>query len=135
MYTWKEELCTGHDEVDKQHRKLFQVCARIEKNLQNGDQDVARRTVIEGVKYLKEYTCLHFTTEEKLQLSLNYEDYENHKSIHDSFKKQIAEYEKQLEQCNYCRESVDELLTIVTKWLFNHIMGMDQKIPKTSYNA
>ena len=129
MYKWKDELRIGYDEVDEQHRKLFAICERIEKNFEAGNSEAQRRTSMEGVKYLKEYTFVHFETEERLQRSLNYEDYEKHKMVHDSFKKQIYAYEKDLMEHSYDRQVVEQLLLIVRKWLYEHIMGMDQLIP------
>ncbi len=130
MYTWKDQLRTGHDEIDKQHRMLFTICDRIEKNFENGDKAKKRFTTIEGIKYLKEYTLRHFETEEQLQQSLNFADYEEHKMVHDHFREMVRTYEKELEEHDYDEETVNRLLEIVKKWLFDHIMGMDQNIPK-----
>lgn len=67
MYTWKDELWTGHTEIDEQHRMLFVICNRMEKNFEDGNDVSKRRTVVEGIKYLKQYTLHHFETEEQLQ--------------------------------------------------------------------
>lgn len=130
MYTWKEELRTNHNEIDEQHRMLFMICNRIEKNFVDGNAVNKRRTAVEGVKYLKEYTLNHFETEERLQQSLNFADYEKHKMVHDHFRERVYAYEKELEEHNYDIETVGKLLEMVKKWLFEHIMGMDQRIPE-----
>lgn len=130
MYAWNDQLRTGHEEIDEQHRMLFKICDRIEKNFDDGDQAKKRNTAIEGAKYLKMYTLRHFETEERLQQSLNFVDYEKHKMVHEQFKKMLGVYEKELVEHNYDDETVNKLLGIVKKWLVDHIMGMDQKIPK-----
>lgn len=130
MYTWKDQLRTGHDEIDEQHRMLFMICDRIEKNFENGDKAKKRYTAIEGLKYLKEYAIRHFETEEQLQLSLNFAGYAEHKMVHDHFREMVYTYEKELEEHDYDDEIVNKLLEISKKWLFDHIMGMDQNIPK-----
>lgn len=50
--------------------------------------------------------------------------------VHDHLRKMVYTYEKELEEHNYDKETVSKLLEIVRKRLFEHIMGMDQKIPK-----
>ncbi len=130
MYTWKDELRTGHEEIDEQHRMMFMICDRIERNFEDGDEAKKKRTTMEGIKYLKEYTLHHFETEERLQQSVDYADYEDHKRVHDHLREMVHKYEKELEESDYDQETVSRLLEMVKEWLFDHIMGMDQRIPK-----
>ena len=128
MYKWTEDLCTGYDEIDEQHRKLFTVCARIEKIVRENDNKAGQRTAIEAIKYLKQYANEHFMTEEAFQRSIGYEDYEIHKKVHDSLREWVVEYECKLIENDFNRETILELVEYVEKWLYEHIMGMDQKI-------
>ena len=128
MYDWKEEYCIGNEKIDSQHHELFTICNRIEKIFSDSDAQKNKRAVVEGIKYLKEYTLQHFENEEELQRSIGYEEYEQHKSVHEYFRKQILVYEQKLDENQYSYKSVYAFLEMVKNWLVHHILGMDQNI-------
>ena len=128
MYKWDDKYCIGEPTIDSQHQKIFQICERVMKIFQYGDDARNQRTRAESVKYLKNYTIEHFTSEEKYQRSIGYEGFEAHHQVHEDFARTIAEQETILEEHGYSFETVEQFVTIINNWLVEHIMDSDQKI-------
>ena len=125
---WYQEYYIGVPEIDKQHQQLIQAVNRVSDIYREKDNERNRRICIEAIKYLKSYTLNHFSDEEAFQRSIGYEDYENHKKIHDDFVQTVIEYEKILQEQNYSSESVQKFISICSKWISYHILNKDQKI-------
>ena len=61
-----------------------------------------------------------------MQLSLNYEEYEMHRHLHDNLRNvTIPALDKDLEENNYNRDSIERFISIVAGWLTGHIMIVD----------
>ena len=130
IYKWNDSFCIGNEKIDAQHKKLFQIVARIENVIQDEYESESRkiRVTAEAIKYLKQYTVQHFADEEALQLSLDYEDYPAHRKLHEDFKQIVLCHNEKMERQQYTNETVQEFLVIVEKWLVEHIMNADQAI-------
>lgn len=64
-----------------------------------------------------------------MQLSLNYEEYEMHRHLHDNLRNvTIPALDKDLEENNYNRDSIERFISIVAGWLTGHIMIVDLAI-------
>lgn len=64
-----------------------------------------------------------------MQLSLNYEEYEMHKHLHDNLRNvTIPALDKDLEENNYNHDSSERFISIVAGWLTGHIMIEDLAI-------
>ena len=86
VFAWKDQYCVGVEEIDSAHIRLFTIVRRLMKNLFLNDYEKNKRTCIEVVKYLKQYTIEHFAQEEAFQLKIGYGGYPNHKRIHDNMR-------------------------------------------------
>ncbi|GHV35913.1 hemerythrin [Synergistales bacterium] len=122
---WSQELETGNETIDSQHKQLFKLISDIVEACMNGkDADVPKK----ALDFLASYTVKHFADEEALQLQYGFPDYERHKKIHDDFKVTAAalveEYnsELSLEKLN------SKIHSVVIHWLTRHIKGEDAKI-------
>lgn len=128
MYEWDERYCIGQPIIDAEHRKLFQLCARVVRIFQYEDEQRNQRAIAEAVKYLKNYTLEHFADEEAYQRSIGYEGFEEHRKKHEAFAQTILEQENIMEKSGYAPEAVEEFARIVNDWLFDHILNCDQAI-------
>lgn len=124
---WTENLAVGIDNIDNQHKILFE---KVNQLLDACSAGQGKTVIIDTLDFLRDYTKEHFGDEEKYMLSINYPEYDNQKKLHTTF---INELEKINDEYN---ESGNKLLltlsinSMVVKWLTNHISIEDKKIGK-----
>lgn len=124
---WKDEYNLGVDSIDKEHRRLFKI---INKLFAFGDEEKKSQWACqEGIKYFKEHAMKHFADEEAYMKSIDYEDFETHKHIHDDFRKHtLPALEEELERNNYSGDAVDHFLGVCAGWLIGHTLTEDHAI-------
>lgn len=114
---WSDKLLFGIDEIDSQHKQLFDLAATFEGN---GDQIRVMKTLAELANYIK----VHFKEEEALLERCGYPRLAEHKALHGRFKDML----RQLLQ-NANRMTLDEIATqvqyLINGWFYNHIMIAD----------
>lgn len=130
MIQWSDDYCLGVDLIDHQHQELFRAINRLLSIVSDDGDDGFRsqRSCMEALKYLKNYTIQHFQDEEIYQIQVGYEGYIRHKEIHDNFKRRLLIQEGLIIASNYSRDTVRELVRMLTDWLLNHIIQEDQDI-------
>lgn len=129
IFAWKDQYCVGVEEIDSAHMRLFTIVRRLLKNLELNDYEKNKKTCIEVVKYLKQYTIQHFAQEEEFQLKIGYGGYKNHKRIHDSMRNiTIPALERQMTESDYSEKSVEHFAGVCAAWLTAHVMLEDQAI-------
>lgn len=124
---WNERFNIGVDSIDKAHQRLFSIVAKLLSL--NEDSAKQQHACQEGIKYFKNYTIKHFADEEAYMKSINYSDFDIHKSLHDNLRDNtIPALEKEMESQNYSVESVQHFLGFCIGWLNGHIMVEDHAI-------
>lgn len=127
VFAWKDQYCVGVEVIDNAHMRLFTIVRRLLKNLMLNDYEKNKRTCIEVIKYLKQYTIEHFAQEEAFQQKIGYGGYINHKRIHDYMREiTIPALEKQMEKNYYSEETVEHFAGVCAGWLTAHVMLEDQ---------
>lgn len=127
VFAWKDQYCIGVEDIDNDHIRLFTIVRRLMKNLMLNDYEKNKRTCIEVIKYLKQYTVEHFAREEAFQNRIGYGGFVNHKRIHDNMREiTIPALEKQMEKTDYSEESVEHFAGVCAGWLMAHVMLEDQ---------
>lgn len=115
---WSSDLDTGIDVIDKQHRRIVEYLNELDEANDGGDMTVTKHVLNE----LIDYTLVHFSFEEDLQVKANYPYIKAHKRLHEMFTNRVLELKLRSEN----GENVTpELLTMLKKWLVNHIKGDD----------
>jgi len=122
MYKWDHSLETGYIKIDNQHMELF---AKVNKLIDASNQGKSKDVIFKFLKFLTEYVVMHFQTEEDLMKRYHYENYPAHKKIHDDFKAQVGELNKELEEKGPTREMIALVTKAINAWLVNHIKGDD----------
>lgn len=123
---WKENYSCNIEEIDNQHKKLFEIGDEL-YNLINLKDGIDRYDeIVTIVRKLKDYTIYHFQYEEKLLKEYEFEGlYENSKE-HDEFVKKIIELEhKDIDQ-GQKQVSLDMVL-FIADWIEKHILGIDMQ--------
>ncbi|OEH84905.1 hypothetical protein BHU72_06850 [Desulfuribacillus stibiiarsenatis] len=125
MFTWTEELATGNQLIDEQHKEIFRKADVVfHLTTDNVDQE----EVIKTFKYLVNYVFEHFNNEEMLMKQHHYEDYEAHKAAHTHFLKQINKFNKDLKENGVTEEFVDDLKLMMVELFVDHIDELDKKM-------
>lgn len=129
MYELKEEFLTGIEEIDREHRRLFEIADELyelkcEKFIPDKYDNI--RKILEE---LKDYTLTHFAHEEAYMQSIGYKRMFTQKSQHDALRQIMQEWDLDAIDENQ-DEAIEEMLRIVTEWLVNHILNQDKLIGK-----
>ena len=122
LITWNDGLSVGVAEFDQQHKKLVALINDLNDAMSVGKgKDVLGRIVNDLVAY----STTHFRAEEKCFARFEYPDTFNHRREHVIFSKKVAEFKNVLESGKM--PLTVEVLSFLSDWLKNHIMGTDKK--------
>ncbi len=122
---WTEDLSVGSEEIDNQHKELFN---RINQLLDACNKGEGKEIAYKMFNFLEDYIVIHFTAEENLQKRYNYPDYETHKSLHLKFIKDFSALKKRFEAEGPTLPIVLQINRIVVDWLINHIKKVDKAL-------
>ena len=92
--TFDKSLETGNELIDQQHQELID---RVNKLLESCYMGTEKRTAIQTLNFLLDYTEFHFKAEEKLQEDAGYPGLEAHREQHQTFVKAVHELLDMLE--------------------------------------
>lgn len=98
---WREEYALGIEALDKQHQGLFIAVNSLSDLLKTSNKRRSQRACFEALKYLENYTVVHFKEEEEYQQSIGYINYAQHKRQHDAFLKTISYTKWDLTQSDF----------------------------------
>ena len=119
LLLWQDNLNTGIQVIDDQHRRIVEMINQLEAARQSGSQ-VA---IVEVLDELVDYTLSHFAFEEALMEEAGYPFCAAHKRVHEVFTKRVSEYRMRFQAGE---DVVDELKSMLSRWLFNHIRNDDK---------
>ena len=122
LLVWTDDLCVHVKEIDDQHKKLF--------SLINNQHDAivahaGKQEVKKTIRELAAYAVYHFQVEERYMQKFNYPGFLDHKAKHDSFIKQIADFEKDYEAERF--GLTNDVMYFLVDWWTNHIRGTDKQ--------
>ncbi len=124
---WTPDVLLDVPEIDREHKQLFDITKKMYDLIR--DKRKTKFACVEGIKYLKNHTMVHFAHEEEYMRSIDYPGYEMHKRLHDNFKNHILPTSEQiLEQEDYSNESVESFLGSCIGWLCTHTTVEDLAI-------
>lgn len=127
---WKERYRLGVEEVDQQHKELFDRVSSFIKVVKSDERSWEAKIdeVKETLEFMKNYVVTHFHSEEALQKRIGFPGYEEHKAIHENFKAEISDYARRFEEEGYDEDLVQEFSGKLMAWLINHVASTDQNI-------
>jgi hemerythrin len=117
---WDQSLSVKIDSIDDQHKKLIELISDFYKQVNSSSND---KIISQLIKGMKDYTILHFQTEEKYMEMLHYPDYYHHKKEHDAFVSKVLDLEERFNAGHVILSF--EITDFLKKWIQNHIKGMD----------
>lgn len=128
MYEMKDEYLVGIEQIDQEHRRLFEIAEEVYQLSQNeyipDKYDNIRDVLLE----LKEYTLTHFAHEEAYMESIQYKHMFMQKVQHDAFREKLEDLELEDLDKISSAEVIEEILNFLTDWLVDHILNTDKML-------
>ncbi|NMG72101.1 bacteriohemerythrin [Parazoarcus communis] len=121
LVTWQDGYALDLDEIDDQHRMLFDIMNRLWSAIIRRAETVELGGILED---LERYTVLHFTEEETFMRSISYMGFDEHIEQHRRFVDYIIQ-EKRSALAG--RQVSLELIHFLRDWLVNHILVEDKR--------
>jgi hemerythrin len=116
-------LLTGNDEIDSQHRELFE---RVSQLLDASRERRSREEVVRLLEFLGEYVVHHFAAEERIMETSGYDRIESHRLEHRSFVHELEVLRLELKSEGPTNRFVIRVGNRVTTWLREHIYRTDR---------
>ena len=128
IFPWNENFATGVEAIDLQHRQLVKLLNRLVDHLAFQADAPALNEVFEE---LKNYTVIHFATEENIwhEYFVNDPWEEWHKNAHSDFITAVLEI-KARETTETMEQVIEEIVRFLTHWLALHIIESDKRMAK-----
>ncbi len=124
IFKWKENFSTGIEEIDKQHKRLFEIGGEIYNLAILKDGQDHYDEIMSLLGDLKDYTVYHFGYEESLMEKHNFIELEKHKEQHNRFVEKLNEVE--LQDIDSRQEKIIlDILDFIVNWISSHILGSD----------
>ena len=125
LFPWTRSLETGHEEIDRQHKKLFSLINELARSSVRGVSSDLHRTFDELSRYAK----LHFEFEESVWAEFFNEDpwLKKHNSKHKSFLPAVSALQSNTKGKPLI-EAVEEILQFLIDWLIHHIFDEDKRL-------
>lgn len=125
MFEWNDKFSVANEEIDNQHKRLFQIGETIWKTLKS-DRDEKYDEITLLLNELVDYTVYHFSSEERVMNSYNHSLDQNHIKEHNDFINKITDIRSLGVDKSQC-DILFEILNFVADWITNHILETDVK--------
>lgn len=124
---WSDQLATGLDEVDNEHRRLIDIISMLCKHCEQGATVEKIRPILAE---LHNYTAYHFKNEADLMNAwpVNQANKVVHLKEHWNFIERIKKAEELV--AIHAAAALDHLLAFLVKWLVHHITGVDARMAR-----
>ncbi len=127
MYQFTDDCLTGINEIDEEHKRLFQLINETMDMLKTGD---SQNIVLNLLMELKVYAENHFAHEEAYMEKIGDKELPRQRVEHAQFKEKISGYAVTTMTEETSSQIAQELLSYMAKWLYRHILGSDIMIGK-----
>lgn len=133
MYEFTEDCMIHIDQIDEEHRRLFQMLNEAFAMVQE-TEDVSAIT-LSLLSNLKNYAMTHFAHEEAYMESIHDPELPLQKTEHAMFAKKVNSFVPDTSSPEAARKSLNDLLTYLVRWLYRHILCSDMMIGKSLSSA
>ena len=129
MYYFTDDCLIGVEQIDEEHRGLFQLIGEIKDLLQNEFIDDKYDKICVMLDRLGDYAEEHFRHEEEYMEEIHHPELEKQRKQHLQFCEKMAEMDATVGGHDQ-QEFLDDLLQYLVRWLYRHIIGSDLMIGK-----
>jgi hemerythrin len=120
---WHEDLATGIEGIDTQHREIFARFALFSGACSDGK---GGDELLNLIAFLTDYTAKHFHDEEQAMASAAYPELPAQQKAHADFLADFSRLKRLVEQQGASQEQVLAEKRTMVRWLVNHINHMDK---------
>lgn len=114
---WKPEYSVGVEEIDAQHRYLFELWLMLD-SIKDEEENLRSRQQL--MLSLRDYIDLHFSTEEACYRE--HPRYADHRQLHRAFVDRIDAFAREMEDG---RLDLHAMADFLHDWLIDHIVHTD----------
>lgn len=132
MYEFTDDCLIHIDEIDNEHRQLFSLLNESIAMVAEADDVTAIANNL--VAKLKDYALNHFAHEEAYMESIHDPELRLQKREHAAFAEKVNSFSLDTTSAEAAKESLNELLRYLVRWLYRHILSSDMMIGKTEPN-
>ena len=127
MIKWKDDYKIGVEEIDEQHKRLFEIANRAYELLEDKFCIDKYSKIVDILEELNDYTVYHFKTEEEYMMGIGYKRFLSQKVEHDEFVKKLSDidFDKIDEDQN---KYILGILDFAVNWIAEHILTKDKLI-------
>lgn len=129
MYEFKEEFTTGIEQLDAEHKKIFELTDHVYQLLTDENILFKEDEFHEILDGLQDYVIEHFTDEEAYMESIQFAELDWQKEQHQKFAEKVNEFSEAAKALSLKNqdEVLLKLLDYLVEWLENHIVECDMK--------
>ncbi len=128
MYEFTDDCLIHIEEIDNEHRQLFTLLNEsIAMVAESSDVTAISKNL---VTKLKDYAANHFAHEEAYMESIHDPELKLQKREHAAFAEKINSFSLDTTSPEAAKESLNELLKYLVRWLYRHILSSDMMIGK-----
>ena len=127
MYEFKEEFKSGIEQIDAEHRRLFEIADQLYMLMIDEFIPDKYDYILQVLNELKDYAATHFKHEEEYMMKIRYRKLISQKAEHDEFIAKISKYDFDRIDENQ-RQVILDLLEFLNDWLIHHILESDKLI-------
>lgn len=128
QFVWQDRYKIGVEIIDREHKKLFTIMNKLFA-YNDANDEKSKWAYQEGIKFFKGHAMKHFAEEELYMASINYDGYDMHRHLHDTFRrKTLPEIERELQESNYSQEAIQHFLGVCAGWIIGHTLTEDRAI-------
>lgn len=129
-FFWTNNLNTGHEGIDSDHRKLVEMINAFHNLIAEGKgHDAISKVLSNLIKYYQ----IHFKREEDEMQRIGYEGYAEHKREHEDFIREVNLLKKNFD--NGATLNPMFIARMLNDWLRNHIVKTDTQLTATIKKA
>lgn len=124
---WKDAYKIGVQQIDQQHKQLVETLARLLAALK-AEEPARTAACKSAMDFIKNYSVVHFGTEEMYQSEIGFPEKDAHKKLHDGFVESMREYEFELMRSGYAHAVMQRFADELVRWWIYHITREDKKM-------
>ena len=131
MFEFTNDCLIGHEDLDQDHRKMFELLNRGIYVLQD-EFIVDKYDLIKDIfQELLEYSNTHFAREEAYMMQIRDAELIMQRVQHNHFRNELWKLVgKNIDEFDDQMEVLNETMNFLTEWLYQHIIGSDALIGK-----
>lgn len=122
---WDNSLELGVQEIDDQHREIFNCFEKLSSACQRGRGDSVLEEVL---TFLEDYVSRHFSSEEELMEQYKYPKLAEQKTQHSNFNQEIKNLRVRLLDGTNGHELAMSINRHLVRWLIQHIRSSDREM-------